>query len=122
MIYRPKPEHRKNIQGVAIPLTAAIHQVFGSRAQDGARPLGAFYTENIDARVWQHLGGIWYRPLNEEMVARRIVKAIALLAFARSILSGEAVVLPSGMVVGWEAVPLPEACQLPPPLVSGSDA
>ena len=68
MTYRPQPSHRRNIREVILPLTAAIYRVFGSRAQDGGRPIGAFYTVNVDSRVWRYLGGIWYRPLDEEAI------------------------------------------------------
>jgi len=57
MPYRPEAVHRRNAQGVLLPLTAAIHRVFGHRAQDLGRPIGAFYTVNVSSIVWQHFGG-----------------------------------------------------------------
>jgi hypothetical protein len=73
IIYRPEPNFRRNIRGVIYPLTAAIHRVFGSRAQDQGRPIGAFYTINVDSRAWEYLGGIWYRAYNEEKVLQRAI-------------------------------------------------
>lgn len=116
MIYRPRPEHRKNIQGVLLPLTAAIFAVFGSRAQDNGRPVGAFYPQNVSTGAWEHLGGIWYRAKDEQKVQNRKVNAVVVQAFARSIRTGEAVELPSGRVVTWERIPESEVSRLPPPL------
>lgn len=116
MPYRPTAEHRRNIRGVVLPLTAAIHRVFGSRAQDGARPIGAFYTDHVDDRVWVHVGGIWYRPVDEESVSERSVNEAVVRAFSESLGNGQRVDLPSGAVVEWEAIPAQLAQQLPPPL------
>jgi hypothetical protein len=116
MIYRPHAEHRKNIRGVLMPLTAAIFAVFGSRAQDGARPIGAFYPKNVSSETWEHLGGIWYRAKDEQAINNRRIDPDVVRAFARSILSGEDVMLRSGSVVTWERLPSAEAAKLPPPL------
>jgi hypothetical protein len=116
MIYRPRPEHRRNVQGVLLPLTAAIYSVFGNRAQDHGRPIGAFYPQHVSANAWEHLGGIWYRARDEQKVLTRRVNATVVGAFARSILTGDEVTLPSGTVVSWEPVPVVEAAKLPPPL------
>lgn len=116
MTFRPSPAHRKNIQGVLMPLTAAIHLIFGSRAQDNARPLGAFYPQNVSSKTWEHLGGIWYRAREEQKVLSRKINVERVQAFARSILTGEDVVLPSGSIVEWERIPVFEASKLPPPL------
>ncbi|WP_141837850.1 hypothetical protein [Herbaspirillum sp. SJZ107] len=116
MTFRPKPEHRKNIQGVLIPLTAAIHLVFGSRAQDNARPLGAFYPQNVSSETWEHLDGVWYRARDEQKVLSRKINVERVQAFARSILTGEDVVLLNSSIVEWEMIPVSEASKLPPPL------
>ena len=116
MTYRPQAEHRQKIQDVIIPLTAAIYDVFGSRAQDSGRPIGAFYPRNVSEKAWEHLGGIWYRPRNEKKVMNRKVNPQVRAAFARSILTGESVTLPSGTVVFWEKIPESDATKLPPPL------
>ena len=115
-IYRPTAEFRQNIQGVLLPLTAAIYQVFGSRAQDQGRPIGAFYPVNVSTATWEHLGGIWYRARNEEKVQQRKVNQQTVDAFARSILSREDVLLRNGNIVTWELIPESQAQQLPPPL------
>lgn len=117
--YRPQPLHRKNVQGVLIPLTAAIHLVFGNRAQDQGRPIGAFYPQNVSAATWEHVGGIWYRARDEQKVQARQPNRAIVESFARSILSGHDVELPSGTVVTWEQVPTAEAVGLPPPLAVG---
>ncbi|WP_157755125.1 hypothetical protein [Variovorax boronicumulans] len=116
MYYRPISQHRKNIQGVLMPLTAAIYAVFGSRSQDNARPIGAFYSQNVSSETWEHLGGIWYRARNEQQVQDRKVNPATVQAFARSIRTGEDVELPSGDVMTWEKIPDAEAIKLPPPL------
>jgi hypothetical protein len=116
MVYRPHPNHRQNIQGVLIPLTAAVYAVFGSRAQDLGRPIGAFYPQNVSPVVWEHLGGIWYRALDEQKVLSRRVNNAVVQLFAVSILTGQDVELPSGAVVTWEPIPESEAAKLPPPL------
>lgn len=116
MLYRPSPEHRRNVQGVLFPLTAAILDVFGHRAQDMGRPIGAFYPQNVSADIWEHLGGVWYRARDERKLETRRINETVRAAFARSILTGEEVALPSGTVVTWEAIPQLENMQLPPPL------
>src|SRR5687767_1901390 len=99
MSYRPQPHHRRNVGGVLLPLTAAIYLVFGNRAQDHGRPIGAFYPQNVSATTWDHLGGIWYRARDEAKVQRRRVNSNVVEAFARSIRTGEPVELPSGTLV-----------------------
>jgi len=99
-----------------MPLTAAIHLVFGSRDQDNARPLGAFYPQNVSSEAWEHLGGIWYRARDEQKVLARRVNPEVVCAFARSIRTGQDVLLPSGNVIDWERIPAAEASSLPPPL------
>lgn len=116
MPYRPIPRDRINVKGVIYPLTAALLRVYGSRAQDGGRPIGAFYTKHIDSKLWEYLGGIWYRPINEEIILQRAIDLSVVSDFARSIVSGDPVTLPSGKVVRWESLLLSEASQLPPPL------
>ena len=116
IIYRPEPNFRRNIRGVIYPLTAAIHRVFGSRVQDQGRPIGAFYTINVDSRAWEYLGGIWYRAYNEEKVLQRAINQTTIETFARSIFTGENVQMESGIIVTWEAIATFEAQQLPPPL------
>jgi hypothetical protein len=116
MTYRPHPQHRRNVQGVLLPLTAAVLAVFGSRAQDNGRPIGAFYPQNVSSGTWEHLGGIWYRARDEQKVRNRKVNAAVVQAFSRSIRTGEDVELPSGSVITWERIPSAEASKLPPPL------
>lgn len=99
-----------------MPLTAAIYAVFGSRAQDNGRPIGAFYPQHVSKETWEHLGGIWYRARSEVKVQNRKVNAAVVQAFASSIRTGEDVELPSGKVITWEKVPSSEASKLPPPL------
>jgi hypothetical protein len=114
MLHRPQPDDRK-LRKVIYPLTEAIDRVFGHRAQDGARPIGAFYTTNYGAK-WQRLGGIWFRHNDEQSIFARVVDPSVVNAFADSILSGDPVTLPDGGVVNWELIPESEAIQLPPPL------
>jgi hypothetical protein len=116
MTYRPHPEHRKNVQGVLLPLTAAVFAVFGSRAQDNGRPIGAFYPQNVSSEAWEHLGGIWYRARDEQKIQNRKINDSVVQAFAQSIRTGEDVELPSGRVITWEKIPVAEASKLPPPL------
>lgn len=116
MTYRPNPEHRRNIQGVLMSLTAAIHRVFGSRAHDNGRPIGAFYPQNVSTKTWEHLDGMWYRARDEQKVLSRRVNDEVVLAFAHSIRTGEDVMLPNGSSVTWEKIPNSEASGLPPPL------
>jgi hypothetical protein len=119
MPYRPRPEHRSNIQGVILPLTAAVYDVYGNRAQDLGRPIGAFYPQNVSSETWEYLGGIWYRARDEQKVQSRRINEAVRTAFARSILTGEEVTLRSGTLVTWERIPDSESAQLPPPLKSG---
>lgn len=116
MFYRPHSKHRKNIRGVIYPLTEAVQQVFGSRAQDGARPIGAFYPVRVDNKVWRSLGGIWYEPLDGQALLARSTHSDVIAAFAASIKNGSNVVLPSGITIGWEVIPQSEGSQLPPVL------
>jgi len=116
MTYRPSPEHRKNVQGVLMPLTAAIYRVFGSRAQDNGRPIGAFYPHHVSTKAWEHLGGIWYCARDEQQVLNRRVNPELVQAFARSIRTGEDVMLRNGKTISWEKIPVSEALALPPPL------
>lgn len=122
MPYRPTSENRKNIRGVIYPLTEAVLRVYGNREQDRGRPIGAFYTLNVDNRLWQHLGGIWYRPITEARLLLREINEDVARAFAASILNGEPVTLPSGRLVNWERIPRNEASQLPPPIKRASEA
>jgi hypothetical protein len=115
MAFRPHPHHRQNRQRL-MELTAAVHNVFGNREQDQARPLGAFYPEHVSARAWLHIGGIWYRALDEQKVRNRTVNAEVVEMFSNSILTGQDVELPSGVVVTWERIPAADAAGLPPPL------
>lgn len=115
MPYRPQAAYRKNIHGVIIPLTAAIHRVFGNRTQDQGRPIGAFFPLNVSSAAWLHLGGIWYSARDEQKVLNRNVNERLVQNFVVSIMNGEAVTLPSGIQVTWELIPLSEAAQLPPP-------
>lgn len=116
MPYRPEPRHRKNVRGVLLPLTAAIYTVYGNRAQDRGRPIGAFYPQHVSSTTWDYLGGIWYRARDEAKVQRRRVNLAVVDAFARSITTGEPVELPSGTIVTWERIPRVDANKLPPPL------
>ncbi|OLF54008.1 hypothetical protein [Pseudomonas chlororaphis] len=118
MFYRPHAEHRRNSQGVVLPLTAAIHRVFGNRAQDLARPIGAFYPRHVSGNTWLHLGGIWYRARDEHYVLGRTVDEQVVQAFAISITTGDPVSLPNGIQVTWEPIPRAQAAQLPPPLTA----
>lgn len=117
MIYfRPIPIHRKNVRGVLMPLTAAIFRVFGNRAQDNGRPIGAFYPSNISASTWDRIGGIWYKAKDENKVRDRAVNLDTVEIFARCILSGQSCLLPNGMRITWERIPSDQAIQLPPPI------
>lgn len=113
MPFRPGPQHRRNIRGVIYPLTAAIHHVYGVRSSDGAYPLGAFYTVNIDSTIWQHTGGIWYRPIDPEDIENRNINVETMGLFVESIATGQNVQLPSGTIVNWEHIPDTLAQQLP---------
>ena len=122
MPYRPTSENRRNIRGVIYPLTEAIFRVYGNREQDRGRPIGAFYTINVQGRLWQHLGGIWYRPITEARLLQREINENVARAFAISIVTGEPVILPRGRLINWERIPNNEASQLPPPIVRASEA
>lgn len=115
MAFRPHPHHRQTPQRL-MELTAAVHNVFGNREQDRASPLGSFYTEHVDSRTWQHIGGIWYRAVDEQKVLNRRVSTDVVEMFCNSILTGQDVQLPHGVVVTWERIPDAEAASLPPPL------
>lgn len=114
MPYRPSSIHRKNRPGVIYPLTAAIRSIYGVR-RDGAYPIGAFYTVNIDSRVWEHVEGIWYRPYSPNEVEDRAILEENIEIFSNSIRGGEPVTLRTGTVVDWELIPAHEANQLPRP-------
>lgn len=112
MAFRPTAEHRKNVNGVIYPLTAAVRQVFGMRS-DGAYPIGTFYTVNIDNFIWQPVDGIWYRPFDSESIEQRSIREEDIERFVAGITTGEETVLRSGIRVTWERVPSEEAAQLP---------
>lgn len=112
MPFRPTALDRKNIPGVIYPLTAAIRQIYGVRS-DGAWPIGAFYTVNIDLDVWRSVGGIWYVPRDASQILSRSINEGVIAAFCDAIENGNVVVLPSGSSVTWEAVPNDAAAQLP---------
>lgn len=113
MPFRPKPEFRRNVNGVILPLTAAIARVYGIRKSDGAYPLGAFYTDKIDPRVWMPVGGIWYRPIDPEKVAGRRISEERIELFADGIISGREITLNNGTVISWERIPDDVSEQLP---------
>ena len=112
MPYRPTAAHRKNIRGVIYPLTAAIAQRFGVRG-DGAYPIGAFYTVNIDSTVWRAAGGIWYTPINPDDIEERNIRDEDIDLFILGIAQGQHTQLRSGKIVTWEAIPDAAASQLP---------
>lgn len=112
MPFRPTAPHRRNIKGVIYPLTAAIERIYGVRA-DGAWPLGAFYTVNVDSKVWRPVGGVWYVPHDSEKVLGRSFNEDVVSDFCNAIQDGRAVTLPSGKCITWEAIPNVEAAQLP---------
>lgn len=111
MPYRPTPIHRKNIWGVIYPLTASVAAICGIRG-DGAYPIGAFYTVNIDSSIWEHIDGIWYRPYHPADIEGRVVREEDLELFSNAILSGDTITLRSGKRVDWERIPEAEANQL----------
>lgn len=113
MPFRPTPPHRRNVSGVIYPLTAAIARMFGIR-QDGAYPIGAFYTVNIDTGVWIPAGGIWYLPRHPSDIEGRSVREEDIDNFLAGIASGRCIVLRSGKAVSWESIPAAAALQLPP--------
>lgn len=106
------PNFRRNIRGVIYPLTEAIRRLYGRRPRDGAYPLGAFYPVNVSKSVWDSAGGIWYIPESEMDLDERNPREEIVLAFMRSITSGEPVELPSGVLVTWERIPASEASSL----------
>jgi hypothetical protein len=113
MTFRPTAIFRQNIGGVILPLTGAIVRLYGFREQDGACPLGAFYTKNIDSRIWRRVYGVWYEPLNRDRIESRPVKEFQIQEFATSICTGAALELSSGGVVYWEPLPEELEQQLP---------
>jgi hypothetical protein len=115
MPFRPTAEHRKNVQGVIYPLTAAVAKLYGIRA-DGAYPIGAFYSVNIDLMVWQRVGGIWYKPFNEAKITNRNISEDIVDIFADGIRYGRNTILRSGKVITWEKIPSADATALPSPL------
>lgn len=112
MPYRPTAPNRKNIRGVIYPLTASVAEIYGIR-EDGAYPIGAFYTVNIDNSIWENVGGIWYRPYSSTDVEGRSIREEDIEIFCNAIVSGGPITLRSGRVVEWEAIPESEAGQLP---------
>lgn len=112
MPFRPTAPHRRNIKGVIYPLTAAVARTFGIR-HDGAYPIGAFYTINIDTGIWAPAGGIWYLPTHPSHIEERSVPEEDIDIFVSGITRGTSVVLRSGRVVLWEPIPAEEASQLP---------
>ena len=108
MPYRPTKEHRNNINGIIYPLTAAIMRLYGSR-NDGAYPIGAFYTINIDSKTWDHAGGIWYIPKNPQKIQNRKIDEDIISYFCISIDSHSQ---PTHGTVTWELIPHTEAEQL----------
>jgi hypothetical protein len=117
MPYRPLPAHRRNVRGVIYPLTAAVARLYGIR-EDGAYPIGAFYTVNIDSEVWEHVDGIWYRAYHPEKIADRNIREEDIELFLGAILSGHTTILRSKKPVQWEPIPEPEVSALP---LQGSD-
>jgi hypothetical protein len=115
MPYRPMPNFRRNIRGVIYPLTEAVRRIYGNRSTDGAYPLGAFYPINVSSSVWSSAGGIWYVPECEIDLSERNPREESVQAFMQSIMSGETVELPSGILVTWERIPSSEASSLPQP-------
>lgn len=101
-----------------MPLTAAIYLLYGSRAQDNARPIGVFYPTNVRPNTWEHLGGIWYRAREEEKVLNRRVNAEIVQAFAQSIRTGVDLTLRNGTVITWEQIPSVDESKLPPALLN----
>ncbi len=85
---------------------------FGTRS-DGAYPIGAFYTLNIDNVVRESAGGIWYRPVPLSGFRERNIREEDIELFLGAIETGKDIQLRSGKVVSWEEVPEPEASLLP---------
>jgi hypothetical protein len=113
MPYRPMPSFRRNIRGVIYPLTEAIRRMYGARSTDGAYPLGSFYPIHVSSSAWSSAGGGWYIPVSEIKLNDRNPREESVLAFMQSIVSGNPVVLPSGIEITWERVPEREASGLP---------
>lgn len=111
MPFRPE-QHFRRRRNVIYALTEAIRRIYGARSQDGAYPLGAFYTENINRTLWEHVGGICYRPTHELDLDGRSVDENTVIAFMSSIESGETIHIQEGEVVSWEPIPDPEASEL----------
>jgi len=113
MPFRPTAIHRKNINGVIYPLTAAVARTYGIR-DDGAYPIGAFYTVNIKREVWRHAGGVWYCPIDAPRIENRSIREEDIELFQHGIATGAETTLRSGISVYWEEIPVEEASQLPP--------
>lgn len=114
MPFRPTSQCRKNVHGVIFPLTEAIRRVYGPRPHDQALPLGAFYTVNIDGRVWVPVDGIWYVPRNEQRLNARQVNDNSVEQFSEAIISGASFRLRSGTLVTWEPLSQNVISLLPP--------
>ena len=71
---------------------------------------------NVDRELWQPLGGIWYRPLDQVSIHPRRLDEDIVAELIQSISTGRTVSLRSGVIVHWEEIPPAEASQLPPPL------
>lgn len=112
MPFRPEARYRKNIRGVIYPLTAAVAQTYGVR-DDGAYPIGAFYTVNIDSKIWLPAGGIWYRPIEPDKILSRDIRDEDTDIFIIGIATGDTTVLRSGKSIDWEQIPDTEAEKLP---------
>ena len=113
MPFRPIAEHRRNVHRVIYPLTEAIRRLYGARPSDGAYPIGAFYTVNVDNRLWLHADGVWYRPRQQGKIESRQLDNAAVEVFIASIANGAPARLPSGTLVAFELIPDFEADQLP---------
>ena len=113
MTFRPTPAHRRNPRGVLYPLTEAIRRTYGTRPGDNAYPLTPFYTQNVDRRVWRHVDGIWYVPLDPGAISRRTPREDVVMAFIDSMCTGQEVELQSGILVQWERIPESESSLLP---------
>ena len=113
MTFRPTAPFRQNIGGVILPLTAAIIRLYGFREQDGACPLGAFYTESIDSRIWRRVSGIWYEPFNRDRIESRPVKGSRIQEFATGVCTGATSELSGGKMVSWESLSADLEQQLP---------
>lgn len=101
-----------------MPLTAAVYLLYGSRAQDNARPIGVFYPTNVSQATWEHLGGIWYRARDEQKVLSRNVNTEIVQTFVQSIRTGADITLRNGKVITWELIPSADESKLPPALLN----